>query len=282
MTLVPFEEFEEHFSNREGTIFGCPHLKMNCNALNLSKEYISVQEAFKTNEKYQSLLIDIQHGKTFPNIKVGGEYQWFKKALESLDSNGTLYGRIPTYLIPKLCGHFKTFYVKQIKILGEYCYVEIVKKECKGKTVVKYPEKLIEIDIHNQVILDHYNEEFYNYLDSVDLSKSCERTTIDGKGATLKEQLKTRSNRTDFEKVVFLSSATPTVKYNTFDEVKDKNVGGDAFFTNSVEERDKYIEVLSNKKVRQLMMSMCFGKYVRMKLDHKKYILNENIFTFAQ
>jgi len=280
--MIPFEQFEEYFSDKKGTIFGCPHLKMICNALNLTNDYVSTQEAFDTKNIYKSLLIDIQNGKTFPNIKVGGEYQWFKKALTSLEPNGTLYGRIPTYLIPKLCDRFKHLYVKQIKILGEYCLIDVVNKESKAKTVVKYPEKLIEIDIHNQVILDHYNEEFYNYLDSVDLSKSCERTTIDGKGATLKEQLKNRSNRTDFEKIVFLSSATPTVKYNTFDEVKDKNVGGDAFFTNSVEERDKYIEVLSDKKVRQLMMSMCFGKYVRMKLDHKKYILNEKIFSFAQ
>lgn len=280
--MIPFEQFEEYFSGKEGTIFGCPHLKMTCNALKLTNDYVSVKEAHDTKNKYQSLLIDIHNGKTFPNIQVGGEYQWFKKSLTSLEPNGTLYGRIPTYLIAKLCDRFKDLYVKQIKILGDYCLVDIINKQSAAKTVVKYPEKIIEIDIHNQVILDHYNEEFYTYLNSVDLSKSCERTTIDGKGAVLEEQLKKRSNRTDFEKVIFLSSATPNIKWNTFEEVKDKNVGGDAFFAKSVEERDKYIEVFSNQKVHKLMMSMCFKKYVRMKLDHKKYILNEKIFDFAQ
>ena len=138
----------------------------------------------------------------------------------------------------------------------------------------------VEVEVRYP-ILHHYNQEYYNYLRSVDLSLSCARTTIDGKGPNVAEQLKIRSRRIDFDNVLFIPSNGNKAKAYTFDEVKDKNSGGDAFFAESVEQRDQFIKILQNPKVIDLIKEMCYNKYTSMKLEHKKYILNERIFDFA-
>ena len=235
-------------------------------------------------KKYDTALMDLDKEVPYQGKRVNTFTQWFRHAIcQVLKDGGVLKGKFPLQFILQLQDKdYDWFQVEKIKIDNSYCFVEASKRPKYKNAVIEYPDgEIIEVDIHEDVILHHYNQEYYEYLRGVDLSVSCERTTLDGKGPKIAEQLKTRSKRTDFDKVLFVPSNGNKPKAYTFDEVKDKNSGGDAFFAESVEQRDQFIKILQNPKVIDLVKEMCYNKYTSMKLEHKKYIFNERIFNFA-
>lgn len=235
-------------------------------------------------KKYDTAIMDLDKEVPYQGKRVNTFTQWFRHVIsQTLKPGGTLKGKFPLQLILQLQDKdYDWFQVEKIKIGHAYCFVEVSKTPKYKNTLIGYPDgEITEIDIHEDVILHHYNQEYYDYLRSVDLSTSCARTTIDGKGDKVAEQLAIRSKRTDFDKVLFVPSNGNKAKAFTFDEVKDKNSGGDAFFAESVEQRDQFIKILQNPKVIDLIKEMCYNNYTSMKLDHKKYIFNERIFSFA-
>lgn len=235
-------------------------------------------------KKYDTAIMDLDKEVPYQGKKVNTFTQWFRHVVaQTLKTGGTLKGKFPLQFILQLQDNdYDWFQVEKIKIDDNHCFVEVVKTPKHKHTKIQYSTgQTITTDIHEDTILHHYNEEYYDYLRSIDLSTSCARTTIDGKGDKVGEQLAIRSKRSDFEKVLFVPSNGNKAKAFTFDEVKDKNSGGDAFFAESVDQRDQFIQILQNPKVINLIKEMCYNNYTSMKLDHKKYIFNERIFNFA-
>ena len=284
MTLLTVDQFKTHFQIKNDTLILSPQIAMIANLFGHSKfTYISPNDQSKPDSQYEIVLIDVLENDKFQNSGSSHAFRWFKHSLQYLKSNGVLIGKFPSYLTSKLIDLDKKQYqVETINLYEDCCFLKIIKTPKTKTTQVVYSNsEQMNMDVNKDVILHHYNQEYYDYLRSVDLSTSCPRTTIDGKGDKVAEQLAIRSKRSDFEKVLFVPSNGNRAKAFTFEEVKDKNSGGDAFFAESVEQRDQFIEILQKPKVINLIKEMCYNNYTSMKLDHKKYIFNERIFNFA-
>ena len=286
MSYLTTEQFQEHFEITGNTLIVSPQIAMIAKFCGHSNfDY----KTPKPDKLYDTVLLDIQEKDKFPGFSGGmlHSFRFLSHALNFLSNDGTLIGKFPSLLLNKAMNfpHSKHLnskcHTEAIHIFEDHFFITIVKNTSNMKTKVFYEgENEVEVGIQYP-ILHHYNQEYYEYLRSVDLSASCVRTTIDGKGDNVAEQLKIRSKRTDFDKVLFVPSNGNKAKAFTFDEVKHKNSGGDAFFAESIEQRDQFIKILQNPKVIDLIKEMCYNKYTSMKLEHKKYILNERIFSFA-
>ncbi len=292
MTALTTEQFKDYFQIKGNTVILSPQVAMIASLCGYSDfDYqLPSKDANTTSVlKYDTVLIDVLDKDKFPGFAGGmlHSFRFLTYALNFLGDNGTLIGKFPSLLLNKSI-NFPYFshpnskgHTESIHIFDDYFFIKIVKNKDNKNTKVFY-ENGNQIEFQTKYpILHHYNQEYYDYLRSVDLSTSCPRTTIDGKGDKVAEQLAIRSKRSDFEKVLFVPSNGNRAKAFTFEEVKDKNSGGDAFFAESVEQRDQFIEILQKPKVINLIKEMCYNNYTSMKLDHKKYIFNERIFNFA-
>ena len=291
MTALTTEQFKDYFQIKGNTVILSPQVAMIaslCGYGDFDYQPPSKDQTTVSSTQYDTVLIDVVDKDKFPGFAGGmlHSFRYLTYALDFLGGNGTLIGKFPSLLLNKAInfpnsahlnskGHTESIH------LFEDHFIKIVKNTSNRKTTVFY-ENGNEVEVQTKYpILHHYNQEYYDYLRSVDLTTSCARTTIDGKGDKVAEQLAIRSKRTDFDKVLFVPSNGNKPKAYTFDEVKDKNSGGDAFFAESAEQRDQYIRILQNPKVVDLIKQMCYNNYTSMKLDHKKYIFNERIFSFA-
>jgi hypothetical protein len=292
MTALTTEQFKSHFQIKGNTVILSPQVAMIasfCGHTDFDYQLPSKDTTDTSFSQYDTVLIDVLDKDKFPGFYGGvlHSFRFLTYALNFLGGSGTLIGKFPSPLLNKAISfpHSRHLdskgHTEEIHIFEDHFFVKIVKNASSNKTKVFY-ENGNEVEVQTKYpILHHYNQEYYDYLRSVDLSTSCPRTTIDGKGDKVAEQLAIRSKRTDFEKVLFVPSNGNKAKAFTFDEVKDKNSGGDAFFAESVEQRDQFIQILQNPKVIDLIKEMCYNNYTSMKLDHKKYIFNELIFNFA-
>jgi hypothetical protein len=286
MSHITTEQFQKYFQLTDNTLIVSPQIAMIAKFCGHSNFDYKIP---KKDHTYDTVLLDVLEDDKFPGFSGGmlHSFRFLSHALNFLSNDGTLIGKFPSLLLNKAINFPHSTHVNSkchteaIHIFEDHFFLKVVKNTSNKKTKVFY-ENGNEVEVEVQYpILHHYNQEYYDYLRSVDLSASCARTTIDGKGDTVAEQLKIRSRRTDFDKVLFVPSNGNRAKAFTFDEVKDKNSGGDAFFAESVEQRDQFIKILQNTKVIDLIKEMCYNKYTSMKLEHKKYIFNERIFNFA-
>jgi hypothetical protein len=286
MSHITTEQFQKYFQLTDNTLIVSPQIAMIAKFCGHSNFDYKIP---KEDHTYDTVLLDVLEDDKFPGFSGGmlHSFRFLSHALNFLSNDGTLIGKFPSLLLNKAINFPHSTHVNSkchtevIHIFEDHFFLKVVKNTSNKKTKVFYEGgNEVEVAVNNP-ILHHYNQEYYEYLESVILSASCARTTIDGKGANVAEQLKNRSRRTDFEKVLFVPSNGNRAKAFTFDEVKDKNSGGDAFFAESVEQRDQFIKILQNRKVIDLIKEMCYNKYTSMKLEHKKYIFNERIFNFA-
>jgi hypothetical protein len=286
MSHITTEQFQKYFQLTDNTLIVSPQIAMIAKFCGHSNFDYKIP---KEDHTYDTVLLDVLEDDKFPGFSGGmlHSFRFLSHALNFLSNDGTLIGKFPSLLLNKAINfphstHANSkCHTEAIHIFEDHFFLKVVKNTSNKKTKVFY-EGGHEVEVAtNNPILHHYNQEYYEYLESVILSASCARTTIDGKGANVAEQLKNRSRRTDFDNVLFVPSNGNRAKAFTFDEVKDKNSGGDAFFAESVEQRDQFIKILQNRKVIDLIKEMCYNKYTSMKLEHKKYIFNERIFNFA-
>jgi hypothetical protein len=284
MTLLTLEQFTTHFQIKNNTLILSPQIAMIANLRGYDKfTYISPNDQSKPNSQYETVLIDVLENDKFQNSGSSHAFRWFKHSLQYLKSNGVLIGKFPSYLTSKLIDLDKKQYqVETINLYEDYCCLKIIKTPKTKTTQVVYCNgEQMNVDVNKDIILHHYNEKFYSYINSVDVSTSCSRTTIDGKGEKMGDQLLKRTDRRDFDNLLFVPSNGNRPKAYVYDEVKEKNIGGDAFFAESVQQRNQFIEILKNSQVIHLVKEICYNNYTSMKLDHKKYILNEQVFSFA-
>lgn len=292
MTALTTEQFKDYFQIKGNTVILSPQVAMIaslCGYDDFDYQPPSKDQTIVSFTRYDTVLIDVIDKDKFPGFSGGmlHSFRFLTYALDFLGDNGTLIGKFPSLLLNKAMNFPNSAYLnskghtESIHLFEDHFFIKIVKNTSNRKTTLFY-ENGNEVEVQTKYpILHHYNQEYYDYLRSVDLTTSCARTTIDGKGDKVAEQLAIRSKRTDFDKVLFVPSNGNKPKAYTFDEVKDKNSGGDAFFAESAEQRDQYIRILQNPKVVDLIKQMCYNNYTSMKLDHKKYIFNERIFSFA-
>jgi len=292
MTALTTEQFKDYFQIKGNTVILSPQVAMIaslCGYGDFDYQPPSKDQTTVSSTQYDTVLIDVVDKDKFPGFAGGmlHSFRYLTYALDFLGGNGTLIGKFPSLLLNKAINFPNSAHLnskghtESIHLFEDHFFIKIVKNTSNRKTTVFY-ENGNEVEVQTKYpILHHYNQEYYDYLRSVDLTTSCARTTIDGKGDKVAEQLAIRSKRTDFDKVLFVPSNGNKPKAYTFDEVKDKNSGGDAFFAESAEQRDQYIKILQNPKVVDLIKEMCYNNYTSMKLDHKKYIFNERIFSFA-
>jgi hypothetical protein len=278
MTYITPEQFQKYFTVQGNTLAITPSTSLCARSLGYQVDYGAHSDC-----TYDIVLLDVLENDRFPDSNSSHAFRWFKSGISTLQSNGTLIGKFPAHIVAKLADlNSQKYSINKVHLNEDHCIVSITQSSSSNLTEIVYDDqKVLKVNVFQDIVLHHYNQEYYDYLRSVDLSASCERTTLDGKGPKIAEQLKIRSRRTDFDKVLFVPSNGNKPKAYTFDEVKDKNSGGDAFFAESVEQRDQFIKILQNPKVIDLIKEMCYNKYTSMKLEHKKYILNERIFNFA-
>ena len=294
-TIKPSDFYENLRPTDETVIVASPHLSTlsllyslgNHDYFICGKEHPAFLKSIVKSEfgkKYDTALMDLDKEIPYQGKKVNTFTQWFRYVVSQiLKDGGTLRGKFPLQLVLQLQDKdYDWFQVEKIKICETYCFVEVTKTRKHKNTIIQYSTgETIEVDIHKDIILHHYNEKFYSYINSVDVSTSCSRTTIDGKGEKMGDQLLKRTDRRDFDNLLFVPSNGNRPKAYVYDEVKEKNIGGDAFFAESVQQRNQFIEILKNSQVIHLVKEICYNNYTSMKLDHKKYILNEQVFSFA-
>jgi hypothetical protein len=280
MSRITTEQFQKYFQLTENTLILSSQIAMIAKFCGHSNFDYKIP---KEDHTYDTVLLDVLEDDKFPDSNSSHAFRWFKSGLSALQSNGTLIGKFPAHIVAKLADlDSQKYSVNKVHLNEDHCIVSITQTSSSNLTEVVYSDqKSLRMNVFNNLILHHYNREYYDYLESVNLSESCPRTTIDGKGETAGNQLLKRTTRRDFDHLLFVPSNGITPKAYTFEEVRDRNIGGDAFFAQSVNQRNAYIQILNNKKVISLVKEMCYNKYTSMKLEHKKYIFNERIFNFA-
>lgn len=231
--------------------------------------------------QYETVLYDGElkapvHPHCRKSAHLSGE-RWMRTAISDYVQDGaTFRGKFPVNFILKLQDkvYLKWINVVSLHIENEYVYVELRKEPYTGSTKVSWGDATKELDILNDIVTYTYDDEVYNLIDSVDLSKSYRRVTIDGKGSTTDVQLSIRGHNPDTDLCLFVRNTGKRPKIESFDDVNGKNVGGDFFIFPDKETRDKFLSVFTVQLVLDFIAQVSYNKYDSMRLAHKEYIFN--------
>jgi len=295
MTMINRKQFEEHFiSHFDGVddvlCYKSPHLS-----------YMGGQFGFSFDKKPsgQYDLVIGEYGEESPIHPQAKRYhceQYFLEIMSNyVKDGGKLVAKFPSNfairtLIDKNDKSKKYFYnwinVTDVYVSDGFIIVNIIKEENKHNTKVTYSSgDVVDIDLENHTILEKYNKEQYDYIKSAcDIKvydrvpiRPIKRISIAGRS----DDFEKKTKDIDLKNVLFFShfKSRPTIE--TIEEVKT-TLSTDMFIFESVEERDRYKDLLKNKKVLDLFNNLCYNIVTSFKVEHKHLIINPQIFNFIQ
>ena len=234
------------------------------------------------NGLYDTILFDCETKAPVHPMRKRAPYrsgeEYMRTAMRYLKDGGTFMAKFPVSFIIKLQDetYAKWLHVTKLNIVGEYVYVEIVKRPKIGKTLVSWNNIEKELDILDDIITYDYDENVYEFINNTNLKDSYRRVVIDGKGSTADVQLAIRGHNPNTDLCLFVRSSGKRPKIETFDDVCGRNVGGDFFIFPDTDTRDRFLTVFRNQLVVKFITQVSYNKYDSMKLSHKEYIFNPN------
>jgi hypothetical protein len=235
------------------------------------------------NGLYDSILFDCEskapvHPMRRKAPHRSGE-EYMRTAMRYLKDGGKFMAKFPVNFIIKMQdkAYTKWLDVTKLNIIDKYVFIEIIKREKTGKTLVSWNgTEAKQLDILDDIITHDYDENVYNFINNTDLTDSYRRITIDGKGSTTDVQLAIRGHNPDTSLCLFVRNTGRKPKIETFEDVCGKNIGGDFFIFPDTDTRDRFLAVFRNQLVVKFITQVSYNKYDSMKLSHKEYIFNPN------
>lgn len=278
MTIINRKQFEEHFLDQlEGDIltWKSPHLS-----------YMTRQHGFECDKnpdgQYDTVIIDCEEKYPIHPDCLKSTYrspEMFCRDIlgKYLKVGGRLMGKFPINFILKLQDkRYSDFNIRSLDIQENYVFVDIVNETSDSPTKVTWSNQKVtqEINIHDDIVLHTYNEEIYDFINTIDLSESYRRVTIDGKGYKTRIQLEKRGGDIDTNCVLFVRNTGNNPKVETYEDICDTNVGGDFFIFPNKTVTEQFMRVFKIPFILDTIKNLSYNKYDSMKLAHKSYIFN--------
>jgi len=280
MTFLTIEQYQKYFSCDENTlILGSPQIALIADLLGEKFAYASTID--DVNKKYDRVLIDVEEGKQYRNIKQKTEKTWYNDAVKCLSKTGVLIGAFPR----KVCSSFSSSTQAHrrcvIKQSGhDITMIEndrmIVKNNSQSLSTIQYGNKTITLDTKKVPILHKYNEKHYNYLMQTDLSKSIEKYSLPGKKIRNIEGDKKEIKEIGKEGLLIFTNCR-SLKVIKLEDVDKLSSAADCHLFPSVKERDLYYNALLSPKVQEFAMNLSHYQPINVKM--RSYLFNPNIFS---
>jgi hypothetical protein len=270
MPFLTVEEYKKYFSCDKNTlILGSPQVAMIADLL--GENFVYASSIDEVNQKYQKVLIDVEQGKQYQNIKQKTEKNWYNDSIKCLTKNATLIGAFPR----KICSSFlgKTGY--------DITMIEndrmIVKTDQKSSySIIRYEDKTITIDTKRTPILHSYNEKHYEYLNQIDFTKSIVKYSLPGKKIRNIEEDKHKIKKMKREGLLIFTNR-PSLKVVKLEDVDKLSSAADCHLFLTKEERDKYYDAMITKQVNEFAMNL--SHYQPINVIMRSYLFNPNIFS---
>ena len=253
---------------------------MRCEIFRYEDELIdtSIDEV---DRKYDRVLIDVEEGKQYRNIKQKTEKTWYNDAIKCLSKTGVLIGAFPR----KVCSSFSsTTQAHRRGVIKQSGYDitmidndrMIVKNILQSVSTIRYEDKTITLNVKKTPILYSYDEKHYNYLKQTDLSKSIERYSLPGKKVRNIEADKLKIKEMNKEGLLIFTNR-PSLKVVKLEDVNKLSSAADCHLFDSKEERDKYFNALTTPEVFNFAMNL--SHYQPINVNMRSYLFNPNIFS---
>ena len=290
MTFLTIEQYQKYFSCDENTlILGSPQIALIADLLGEKFAYASTID--DVNKKYDRVLIDVEEGKQYRNIKQKTEKTWYNDAVKCLSKTGVLIGAFPRKICSEFCPsttkysggfHRKLDYFSNSKDASGFdiTMIEndrmIVKNTPDHISTIRYENKTITLNAQQIPILHKYNEKHYNYLMQTDLSKSIEKYSLPGKKIRNIEGDKKEIKEMGKEGLLIFTNCR-SLKVIKLEDIDKLSSAADCHLFPSVKERDLYYNALLSPKVQEFAMNLSHYQPINVKM--RSYLFNPNIFS---
>lgn len=282
MTLLTIEQYQKYFSCDENTlILGSPQIALIADLL--GEKFVYASTIDDVDKQYDRVLIDVEEGKQYRNIKQKTEKTWYNDAVKCLSKTGVLIGAFPR----KVCSSFSSSTQAHrrgvIKQSGyDITMIEndrmIVKNNYQSVSTVRYEDKTITLNAKKTPILYSYDEKHYNYLMQTDLSQSIEKYSLPGKKLRNIEEDKQKIEKMG-KKGLLIFTNCRSLRVVKLEDVDKLSSAADCHLFPSVEERDRYYNTLLSPKVQQFAMNLSHYQPINVKM--RSYLFNPNIFSLV-
>jgi hypothetical protein len=282
MKLLTTEQFKTHFKIQNNSLILSPHVAMIADLCGYSNfSYGSSNNLPELDIKYDSVLIDIEDGKSFPKSKVNHEFAWLKHSLLYLKENGVLYAKVPSHLCVKL-SEITNINVKKIFIEKDASFLEIVKNKNYSTTKVVYSNKIVKMNIRTDVIMQNYDENHLSFLNGkkeINPNKFIQFHHLNnGDKNTIAEMYSKYLKDQDNSKVLFISDGGHWRDPHFLEENPDGKSGCRAVVMDSHEDALRVKSYLCSKEVKDFINNITFGKTYSLKASIKRILCNpENL-----
>lgn len=276
MTLLTADQYKKYFSCDEDTlILGSPQVAMIADLL--GEKFVYASTIDEVDRKYDKVLIDVEEGKQYRNIKQKTEKTWYNDAVKCLSKTGVLIGAFPR----KVCSSFSSS--TQAHLGGvDITMIEndrmIVKNNFQSISNIHYENNTITLDAEKIPILHTYNEKHYDYLSQTDLSQSIEKYSLPGKKIRDIGKDKEKINAMGKEGLLIFTNQ-PTLRVVKLEDVDKLSSAADCHLFSSKDERDKYYDVLTSAEVRNFAMNLSHFQPINVRM--RSYLFNPNIFSLV-
>ena len=290
MTFLTIEQYQKYFSCDENTlILGSPQIALIADLL--GEKFVYASTIDDVDKQYDRVLIDVEEGKQYRNIKQKTEKTWYNDAVKCLSKTGTLIGAFPRKVCSEFCPsttkysggfHRKLDYSSNSKDVSGFdiTMIEndrmIVKNNSQSLSTIRYENKTITLDTKKVPILHTYNEKHYNYLMKTDLSKSIEKYSLPGKKLRNIEEDKQKIKDMGKEGLLIFTNR-PSLKVIKLEDVDTLSSAADCHLFTSVEERDRYYNAFLSPKVQEFAMNLSHYQPINVRM--RSYLFNPNIFS---
>jgi hypothetical protein len=281
MSRLTTEQFQQYFQISGNTAIVSPNVAMIAKLSGDSNfEYLS-KKLLDTDTKYDTVLIDIIEGETFPKSRANHELAWLKYSISLLHEGGTLQVKMPDYLCVKLA-QLKTINVTHITLFENTAIVRIINDTNYSLTEVQYPDKMVRMNIREGILMQEYNEQHANFLNG---KKEIETDRFiqfhhmnNGDKNTVKEMYDKYLSGYDSSKVLFISDGGYWRNPYLLEENPNGKSGCRAVVMNSSEDVQKVKNYLCSQEVKNFIENITFGRTYSLKASIKRVLCNpENI-----
>ena len=276
MTLLTVDQYKKYFSCDEDTlILGSPQVAMIADLL--GEKFVYASTIDEVDRKYDKVLIDVEEGKQYRNIKQKTEKTWYNDAVKCLSKTGVLIGAFPR----KVCSSFSSStrtHLGGVDITMIENDRMIVKNNFQSISNIHYKNNTITLDTEKIPILHTYNEKHYDYLSQTDLSQSIEKYSLPGKKIRDIGQDKEKINAMGKEGLLIFTNQ-PTLRVVKLEDVDKLSSAADCHLFSSKDERDKYYDVLISAEVRNFAMNLSHFQPINVRM--RSYLFNPNIFSLV-
>lgn len=280
MTFLTIEQYQKYFSCDENTlILGSPQIALIADLL--GEKFVYASTIDDVDKQYDRVLIDVEEGKQYRNLKQKTEKTWYNDAVKCLSKTGVLIGAFPR----KVCSSFSSSTQAHRRgVIKQFAYditmIEndrmIVKNNSQSLSTIRYENKTITLDTKKVPILHTYNEKHYNYLMQTDLSKSIEKYSLPGKKLRNIEEDKQKIKDMGKEGLLIFTNR-PSLKVIKLEDVDTLSSAADCHLFASVEERDRYYNAFLSPKVQEFAMNLSHYQPINVRM--RSYLFNPNIFS---